>query len=61
MGMAGTIAVAAMLIFMLFRLWPTAKMWLSADAPKGTSNDWIVATIALSAVMFFVWILVKSV
>ncbi len=61
MGMAGTIAVAAMLIFMLFRLWPTAKMWLSADAPKGSSNDWLVAALALGGVMLFVWILIQSV
>ena len=61
MGMVGSIAIAAMMIFMLYRLWPTAKMWLSADAPKGSSNDWIVAALLLGGVMLFVWILIQSV
>ncbi len=60
MGLAGQIAIAAMMLFFVWRLWPTAKTWMS-DGPKGDSNDWLTAALLLGGVMLFVWILIKLV
>lgn len=60
MGMLGQIAIAAMLLFFVWRLWPMAKDYLE-NGPKGSSNDWLTAGLLLGGVMLFVWILMKIV
>jgi hypothetical protein len=58
MGTIGQIALAAMLLFFVWRLWPVAKDWME-NGPKGSSNDWLTAALLLGGVMGFVWLLVK--
>lgn len=60
MGLGWKIAIAAMLMYFAFRLWPTAKTWMQ-DGPKGDSQDWITAAMLLGGVMLFVWVLIKLV
>ena len=60
LGLGWKIAIAAMMLFFVFRLWPTAKTWMQ-DGPKGSSNDWITAALVLGGVMVFVWVLIKAV
>ena len=60
MGLGWKIAIAVMLLFFAFRLWPTAKNWME-NGPKGSSNDWITAALVLGGVMLFVWVLIKTV
>ncbi len=58
--MIGQLAIAGLMLFFVFRLWPTAKEWM-ANGPKGNSNDWITAAALLGGVMLFVWVLLKIV
>ncbi len=60
MGLVGQIAIAAMLLFFAYRLWPAAKMWMQ-DGPKGDTSDWTTAGLLLGGVILFVWILIKLV
>lgn len=60
MGIGWKIAIAAMMLFMVFRLWPTAKSWME-NGPKGSSSDWTMAAVLLGGVMLFVWVLTKLV
>ena len=60
MGLGWKIAIAVMMLFFVFRLWPTAKNWME-NGPKGSSNDWLTAALALGGVMLFVWVLIKLV
>lgn len=60
MGMGWKIAIAAMMLFFIIRIWPTAKHWMT-DGPKGSSNDWMTAAMLLGAVILFVLILMKLV
>jgi len=51
---------AAILAFMLWRLWPVANHWMK-NGPKGDKNDWQTAIIALAAVVGFVILLIMMV
>ena len=54
------IALAAVMIMLLFRLWPAAKHWME-HGPKGSGDDWRAAIIALAAVVGFVVLLIMMV
>jgi hypothetical protein len=54
------IGTAAILLFMLWRLWPVANHWMK-HGPKGTKKDWQTAIIALAAVVGFVILLIMMV
>lgn len=60
MEMVGGFALAAMMLFMAWRIWPAAKDWLE-NGPKGNSSDWMTAGLLLGGVMLFVWVLIKMV
>lgn len=60
MGLGWKIAIAAMMLFFVVRLWPTAKSWMQ-DGPKGNSSDWTMVGLLLGGVMLFVWVLTKLV
>lgn len=60
MGMGWKIAMTAMMLFFVWRLWPVAKDWM-ANGPKGSTNDWVTAGLLLGGVILFVYVLVKSV
>jgi len=51
---------AVVMLFFVWRMWPTAKHWLT-NGPKGSSNDWMTAGLLLGAVILFVLILIKLV
>ncbi len=54
------VGTAAILAFMLWRLWPVANHWMK-NGPKGTKKDWQTAIIALAAVVAFVVLLIMMV
>ena len=56
-GIGWKIATAAIMLYMVYRMWPAAKHW-SQNGPKGSSNDWLVAGMALAAVVGFVALLI---
>jgi len=56
----GNLAIAAMMLFMAWRMWPAAKHWME-NGPKGNSKEWLTAAMLLGGVMLFVWILIKAV
>lgn len=58
-GIGGAL-LAAMMLFMAWRLWPAAKNWIE-NGPKGSSSDWTTAALLLGGVMLFVWILIQMV
>lgn len=60
MGMLGQIALAGMLLFFVWRLWPAAKDQLE-NGPKGNKDDWMTAAMLLGGVILFVWVLIKMV
>jgi len=60
MNNIGSVAIAAMMLFMAWRLWPAAKHWLE-NGPKGSSKEWLTAAVLLGGVMLFVLILIKLV
>jgi len=60
MNNIGSVAIAAMMLFMAWRMWPAAKHWLE-NGPKGSSKDWLTAAGLLGGVMLFVFILIKLV
>ena len=60
MGTVGQIAIAVMLLFFVWKLWPVAKDQIE-NGPKGSSNDWLTAALLLGGVMGFVWLLIKMV
>jgi hypothetical protein len=51
------IAVAAVLGFMVMRLWPVAKH-LNQNGPKGNAHDWQAALLPIALVAGFVVLLV---
>ncbi|WP_295456215.1 hypothetical protein [uncultured Thiodictyon sp.] len=54
------IAVAAMLVLLLVRLWPAYKQWQARDIKAGT-DDWLAALLPLGAVVLLVILLVLAV
>ena len=53
-------ALAAVMIMLLWRMWPVAKDWMQ-NGPKGSSEDWRSAILALAAVVGFVILLIVMV
>ncbi|NOY67718.1 MAG: hypothetical protein GXP13_09995 [Gammaproteobacteria bacterium] len=60
MGTWFQIASAALLAFILWRLWPAANHWMK-NGPRGTKKDWQGAIIPLLAVVGFVILLIMMV
>ncbi|MBK1723148.1 hypothetical protein [Thiocystis violacea] len=54
------IAAAAVLVLMLFYLWPTYKQW-QEHGPKAQKGDWQAAILPLGAVVLFVIVLIMAV
>lgn len=54
------IIMAAMLLFMAWRLWPAAKSMLK-DGPKGSSDDWVTFGLLIGGVVLFILLLMKLV
>lgn len=54
------IGTAAILAFMLWRLWPVANHWMK-HGPRGSKKDWHTAILALAAVVGFVILLIMMV
>lgn len=54
------IATAALLGFMVWRLWPVANHWLK-HGPRGTSEDWRSALLPIVLVIGFVLLLIMMV
>jgi archaellum biogenesis protein FlaJ (TadC family) len=60
MELFGKIAMAAVLVMMLFFLWPTYKNW-QENGPKAQKGDWQAAVIPLLAVVGLVVLLIAMV
>jgi hypothetical protein len=54
------IALAAVFIMLLFRMWPVAKDWLE-NGPRGNSSDWTTFIFVIAGVAAFVALLVMMV
>ncbi len=54
------VGTAAILAFMLWKLWPVTRHWMK-NGPKGSKKDWQTAIIALGAVVGFVILLIMMV
>jgi uncharacterized membrane protein YphA (DoxX/SURF4 family) len=54
------LAAAAVLIMMLFYLWPAYKAW-QQNSPKAEKGDWQAVVLALGAVVGFVVVLIMLV
>ena len=54
------IAAAALLVLMLFYLWPVYKHW-QENGPKAQKGDWPAAILPLGAVVLFVILLIAAV
>jgi len=54
------IASAAVLLLMLFYMWPAFKHW-QEHGPKAQKGDWLAAVLPLAAVAILVVLLVLSV
>ncbi len=60
MELALKIAAAAVLILMLFYLWPAYKNW-QENGPKAQKGDWQAALLPLGAVVALVVLLIMAV
>lgn len=60
MELALTIAAAAVLLLLLFYLWPAYKQW-QEHGPKAGKGDWQAAALPLGAVVAFVILLILAV
>ncbi|MBK1644554.1 hypothetical protein CKO25_07790 [Thiocapsa imhoffii] len=60
MELALKIAAAAVLILMLFYLWPAYKNW-QENGPKAEKGDWQAALLPLGAVVALVVLLIMAV
>ncbi len=54
------IGSAALMLIMIWRLWPVAKHYMT-DGPKGNSQDWMKVIVPLAAVVGFVLLLIMMV
>ncbi len=54
------ITAAAVLVLMLFYLWPAYKRW-QEHGPKAEKGDWQAAILPLGAVVLFVILLIAAV
>jgi archaellum biogenesis protein FlaJ (TadC family) len=54
------IAGAAVLVMMLFYMYPAAKHWMQ-NSPKAKKGDWMAAAIPLILVIGFVFLLIAMV
>jgi TRAP-type C4-dicarboxylate transport system permease small subunit len=54
------LAAAAVLIMLLFYLWPTYKAW-QENGPKAEKGDWQAVVLPLAAVVGFVIVLIMLV
>jgi archaellum biogenesis protein FlaJ (TadC family) len=54
------LAAAAVLIMLLFYLWPTYKAW-QQNGPKAEKGDWQAVVLPLAAVVGFVVVLIMLV
>jgi hypothetical protein len=54
------LAAAAVLIMLLFYLWPTYKAW-QQNGPKAEKGDWQAVVLPLAAVVGFVIVLIMLV
>ncbi|WP_295399639.1 hypothetical protein [uncultured Thiocystis sp.] len=54
------IAAAALLVLMLFYLWPVYKHW-QENGPKAQKGDWQAVILPLGAVVLFVIVLIMAV
>jgi hypothetical protein len=54
------IAMAAILILLLFRLWPAYKQWQESGS-KAQKGDWQAALLPLGAVVLLVVVLIAAV
>ncbi len=54
------IAAGAMLVLMLFYMWPTFKNW-QENGPKAQKGDWMAVALPLGGVVLLVILLVMSV
>lgn len=60
MDMFLKITAAALLVLMLFYLWPAYKHW-QEHGPKAQKGDWQSAILPLGAVVLFVILLIAAV
>ncbi|NCA71340.1 MAG: hypothetical protein EOM91_14815 [Sphingobacteriia bacterium] len=60
MELALKIAAAAVMVLMLFYLWPVYKRW-QEHGPKAEKGDWQAAILPLAAVAGFVILLILAV
>jgi len=54
------IAMAAVLVLLLFRLWPAYKQW-QASGRKAEQGDWLAALLPLGGVVLVVILLIVAV
>jgi hypothetical protein len=54
------IALAAIMVLLLFRLWPVYKQWQD-QGPKAKKGDWQAALLPLGAVVLLVILLIMAV
>ncbi|MEY6432303.1 hypothetical protein ABC977_07745 [Thioalkalicoccus limnaeus] len=54
------IAAGAVLVMLLFYLWPTFKHW-QEHGPKAQSGDWAAAALPIGGVVLLVILLIMSV
>lgn len=54
------IALAAIFIFMIIRMWPAAKEWME-NGPRAQKGDWAAALLPIGAVVVFVIFLIMMV
>jgi archaellum biogenesis protein FlaJ (TadC family) len=60
MELLGKIALAAVLVMMLFYLWPTFKRW-QEHGPKAQKGDWQAVVLPLALVVGLVVLLIAMV
>ena len=53
MEMGFKLILAAMFLFMAWRLWPAAKNMLQ-NGPKGSSDDWVTFGLLIGGVVLFI-------